>query len=70
MIDGNEKQPFIFDKIIEPTVKQEEIYVELIKPMVEKLLSGFNCTVLAYGQTGTGKTYTMGLEASDVQILK
>src|SRR5436305_3930098 len=23
------------------------------------MLSGFNCTIFAYGQTGTGKTYTM-----------
>ena len=25
----------------------------------EEVLDGFNCTVFAYGQTGTGKTYTM-----------
>lgn len=31
--------------------------------MVEKVLEGFDGTVLAYGQTGTGKTYTMGLHA-------
>lgn len=23
------------------------------------MLLGFNCTIFAYGQTGTGKTYTM-----------
>lgn len=61
---------FVFDEIIEPAVTQEAIYVELIQPMVKKLLNGFICTVLAYGQTGTGKTYTMGLEASDVGIVK
>ncbi|RDW67207.1 uncharacterized protein DSM5745_09073 [Aspergillus mulundensis] len=27
--------------------------------MVDELLCGYNCTVFAYGQTGTGKTYTM-----------
>ena len=26
---------------------------------VEEVLQGYNCTVFAYGQTGTGKTYTM-----------
>lgn len=24
-----------------------------------EVIAGYNCTVLAYGQTGTGKTYTM-----------
>eukprot|EP00494_Astrolonche_serrata_P003669 UN03676 len=27
--------------------------------MIEEVMRGFNCTVFAYGQTGTGKTYTM-----------
>jgi kinesin family member 11 len=30
------------------------------------VLSGFNCTIFAYGQTGTGKTYTMSGDISDV----
>lgn len=28
-------------------------------PIVNTVLEGFNCTIFAYGQTGTGKTYTM-----------
>ncbi|KAJ6406701.1 hypothetical protein OIU84_010250 [Salix udensis] len=28
-------------------------------PIVDEVLEGFNCTIFAYGQTGTGKTYTM-----------
>jgi kinesin family protein 11 len=31
-----------------------------------KVLGGFNCTIFAYGQTGTGKTYTMTGDISDV----
>lgn len=27
--------------------------------MLEEVLMGYNCTLFAYGQTGTGKTYTM-----------
>jgi kinesin family protein 11 len=30
------------------------------------VLNGFNCTIFAYGQTGTGKTYTMTGDISDV----
>jgi kinesin family protein 11 len=32
-----------------------------------KVLDGFNCTIFAYGQTGTGKTYTMTGDITDVQ---
>lgn len=35
-------------------------------PLVKQVLLGYNCTVFAYGQTGTGKTYTMeGLKDFD-----
>jgi len=27
--------------------------------LLEEVLAGYNCTVFAYGQTGTGKTFTM-----------
>lgn len=30
-------------------------------PLVEHILNGFNGTYFVYGQTGTGKTYTMGV---------
>lgn len=36
-----------------------DVYNEIARPIVEKVLQGFNGTILAYGQTGTGKTYTM-----------
>lgn len=58
-------KPFIFDTVLGPAVSQEQLYHSLIQPLIEKMLNGFHCTVLAYGQTGTGKSYTMGLQ-SDV----
>ena len=35
------------------------MYNEVAGPIVANVMDGFNGTVLAYGQTGTGKTYTM-----------
>lgn len=32
----------------------------MVEPLVHKVKNGYNCTVFAYGQTGTGKTYTIG----------
>ncbi|XP_065365872.1 kinesin-like protein Nod [Calliphora vicina] len=54
---------FTFDHVLGPSVTQEEIFDNLIKPLVVNLKLGFNCTALAYGQTGTGKSYTMGLDS-------
>ncbi|CAH1642079.1 unnamed protein product [Spodoptera littoralis] len=36
-----------------------DIYVQTASPIVEQVLKGYNGTIFAYGQTGTGKTYTM-----------
>ena len=38
---------------------QKEVFDESIVPIINEVLTGFNCTVFAYGQTGTGKTHTM-----------
>ncbi|KAF9149205.1 kinesin motor protein cin8 [Linnemannia schmuckeri] len=38
---------------------QQSIYNEVVTPILEEVLLGYNCTIFAYGQTGTGKTYTM-----------
>lgn len=40
-------------------VWQDSVYNEVAGPIVANVMDGFNGTVLAYGQTGTGKTYTM-----------
>lgn len=50
---------FTFDKVFGPKAQQRSIYDQAIAPIVNEVLDGFNCTVFAYGQTGTGKTYTM-----------
>ncbi|RZC93239.1 hypothetical protein C5167_030360 [Papaver somniferum] len=50
---------FAFDKVFGPKAQQRSIYDHAISPIVNEVLEGFNCTVFAYGQTGTGKTYTM-----------
>jgi len=39
--------------------RQEEVFDSMVRPIVDECLEGFNCTIFAYGQTGTGKTHTM-----------
>uniref|UniRef100_A0A1I7Z7K2 Kinesin-like protein n=1 Tax=Steinernema glaseri TaxID=37863 RepID=A0A1I7Z7K2_9BILA len=48
-----------FDKVYGEKDSQAVIYSDLIAPLVSEVLTGYNCTVFVYGQTGTGKTYTM-----------
>ncbi|XP_055548651.1 kinesin-like protein KIF22 [Wyeomyia smithii] len=57
-----DERPFVFDYVFRPGASQALVYDALIRPLVVKMINGFFCTALAYGQTGTGKTFTMGLQ--------
>jgi len=37
---------------------QDQVFDKIARPIVVDVLKGFNGTIFAYGQTGTGKTYT------------
>jgi kinesin family protein 5 len=50
---------FSFDRIFPPSSTQEDIYSFGVKEIIDSVLNGYNGTVLAYGQTSSGKTYTM-----------
>ncbi|TMW60724.1 hypothetical protein Poli38472_000766 [Pythium oligandrum] len=58
---------FTFDTVFGIESSQEEIYRNSVAPLVEGFLEGYNATVLAYGQTGTGKTHTMSGTAMDAK---
>ncbi|KAH8521813.1 hypothetical protein H0E87_002738 [Populus deltoides] len=49
-----------FDELLTEFASQKRVYEVVAKPVVESVLDGYNGTVMAYGQTGTGKTYTLG----------
>jgi len=49
-----------FDTVFGETSSQIRVYEAIAAPIVEGVLKGYNGTVMAYGQTGTGKTYTLG----------
>ena len=54
-----EPKQFTFDHTYGDGAQQEEIYNETASPIVANVLEGYNGTIFAYGQTGTGKTHTM-----------
>ncbi|KAM7265673.1 hypothetical protein ACFE04_003356 [Oxalis oulophora] len=53
-------EAYRFDEVFTETASQRRVYEVVAKPVVESVLDGYNGTIMAYGQTGTGKTYTMG----------
>ena len=52
-------KPFTFDQVYDWNSQQETLFNTTAAPIVDSVLSGYNGTVFAYGQTGTGKTHTM-----------
>ncbi|XP_073939228.1 kinesin-like protein KIF21A isoform X8 [Castor canadensis] len=60
---------FTFDFVFDIDSQQEQIYTQCIEKLIEGCFEGYNATVFAYGQTGAGKTYTMGT-GFDVNIVE
>ena len=50
---------FTFDTVYGQNATQEKVYNTTARAVVDSSLQGYNATIFAYGQTGTGKTYTM-----------
>ena len=57
-------------QVFGPTAHQKDLYEQAITPIVNEVLEGFNCTIFAYGQTGTGKTYTMEGECKRSKVIR
>uniref|UniRef100_A0A804LDV3 Kinesin-like protein n=2 Tax=Zea mays TaxID=4577 RepID=A0A804LDV3_MAIZE len=58
-------ESYKFDEVFSESASQKRVYEAVAKPVVESVLEGYNGTVMAYGQTGTGKTYTVGRLGKD-----
>ena len=48
-----------YDKVFKGESLQTEIYESVGKRIVDDVMEGYNGTIFAYGQSGSGKTYTM-----------
>ena len=52
-------QTFKFDKIFTKESTSEKIYLDICQDIIKGFLRGINGTIFTYGQTTSGKTYTM-----------
>jgi kinesin family protein 4/21/27 len=63
---------FVFDRVFAPDITQEGVW-DYLHDCVGAFLQGYNVSLLAYGQSGAGKSYTMGTsgptEQSDPDIM-
>ncbi|CAH0547643.1 unnamed protein product [Brassicogethes aeneus] len=53
------EKKYSFDHVFGPECSQLDVYECVVSPMIPDIISGYNCTIFAYGATGTGKTFTM-----------
>jgi len=62
---------FVFDRVFGPDVSQEGVW-DYVNDCVNAFTQGYNVSLLAYGQSGAGKSYTMGTsgpaEQGDLEI--
>lgn len=57
---------FVFDRVFGQDVNQDGVW-EYLEESVHAFIQGYNVSVLAYGQSGAGKSYTMGTSGPDEQ---
>ncbi|KAF2842487.1 kinesin family protein-like protein [Patellaria atrata CBS 101060] len=66
------KKLFVFDRVFGEDIDQEGVY-EYLNESIDSFVQGYNVSILAYGQSGAGKSYTMGTtgprEQSDPRIM-
>lgn len=54
----NKSKRYSFDKVFDPGSSQDVVFSE-VEPVIKSAVDGYNACIFAYGQTGTGKTFTM-----------
>ena len=53
------EKKWVYDYILVPDCTQEQMYEKVAKKTVVDFTEGYNGTIFAYGQSGSGKTYSM-----------
>lgn len=60
------KKLFVFDRVFGEDILQEGVW-EYLSESVNSFVQGYNVSILAYGQSGAGKSYTMGTTGPNEQ---
>eukprot|EP00933_Yihiella_yeosuensis_P023844 TRINITY_DN18531_c0_g1_i1.p1 TRINITY_DN18531_c0_g1~~TRINITY_DN18531_c0_g1_i1.p1 ORF type:complete len:454 (+),score=75.16 TRINITY_DN18531_c0_g1_i1:120-1481(+) len=57
--EGEKDHRFTYDCVMRSNTAQQEVFDRTGRPLLHKVLEGYNGCLFAYGQTGSGKTFTM-----------
>ncbi|KAL1788086.1 kinesin KIF11 [Sigmodon hispidus] len=68
LTDKTSRKTYTFDMVFGAATKQIDVYRSVVCPILDEVIMGYNCTIFAYGQTGTGKTFTMEGERSPNEV--
>ncbi|KAL1522965.1 hypothetical protein AB1Y20_017929 [Prymnesium parvum] len=60
--DKGRESTFGFDHVFNTSASNGAVFEAVGRPVVKSVLCGYNGTLMAYGQTGTGKTHTLGAD--------
>ncbi|XP_031553927.1 coiled-coil domain-containing protein 78-like [Actinia tenebrosa] len=58
-IESSKGKGNIFNAVYKPHIPTYDLYKESFHPLIEYFISGYNVCVLAFGETGSGKSYTL-----------
>ncbi|KAI8985189.1 hypothetical protein BDB01DRAFT_835187 [Pilobolus umbonatus] len=64
----SQQKTFQFDHVFDTSTTQEHIFNTAASSLVDRFIDGYNVTILAYGQTSSGKTYTMGTASKNTNL--
>lgn len=62
-------QEFTYDRVYPSETTQKTIFEQIAKPLISAAFEGINGTLFCYGQTASGKTYTMEGIPSDENLM-
>lgn len=65
---SNGRKLFVFDRVFPETTEQEGVW-EYVSESVNSFVQGYNVSIMAYGQSGAGKSFTMGTSSPSEQNL-
>ncbi|XP_062507660.1 uncharacterized protein LOC134184072 isoform X2 [Corticium candelabrum] len=65
LMDKMNSHSFTYDCVFDPGTTQRQLYEACVREVPMSVLQGYNGSIIAYGQTGTGKTYTIEGESGD-----
>jgi hypothetical protein len=64
-----QEKKYTFDVAFGAECPNSKLYRATIAPLIQHVINGHNCTVFAYGATGSGKTYTMVGSSADTGLM-